>query len=160
MNLHDHYPDSYLRDILRSVRTIAMVGASTNWKRPSFFVMKYLQRKGFRVIPVNPVSAGELLLGETVQSNLESIPEAVDMVDLFRKAEQAPGLAQAAEQIGAKVLWMQIGVRNDEAARLAENAGMQVVMDRCPKIEYSRLFGELGWHGVNTGVLTSKRRRY
>ena len=83
MNLHDHYPDSYLRDILRSVRTIAMVGASTNWKRPSFFVMKYLQRKGFRVIPVNPVSAGELLLGETVQSNLESIPEAVDMVDLF-----------------------------------------------------------------------------
>ena len=122
--------------------------------------MKYLQRQGFRVIPVNPVSAGELLLGETVQSNLESIPEAVDMVDLFRKAEQAPGLAQAAEQIGAKVLWMQIGVRNDEAARLAENAGMQVVMDRCPKIEYSRLFGELGWHGVNTGVLTSKRRRY
>jgi predicted CoA-binding protein len=90
-----------------------MVGASTNWKRPSFFVMKYLQRKGFRVIPVNPVSAGELLLGETVQSNLESIPEAVDMVDLFRKAEQAPGLAQAAEQIGAKVLWMQIGVRNE-----------------------------------------------
>ena len=159
MSLHDHYSDSYLRGILRSVRTIAMVGASTNWKRPSFFVMKYLQRKGFRVIPVNPVSAGESLLGETVRPSLEEISEPVDMVNLFRKPEEAPALAKSAAALGAKVLWMQIGIRNDEAARWAEESGIQVVMDRCPKIEYSRLFGELGWHGINTGVLTSKRRR-
>lgn len=159
MNSHDHYSDAYLRGILRSVRTIAMVGASTNWKRPSFFVMKYLQRKGFRVIPVNPVSAGATLLGETVHPDLEAIPDRVDMVDVFRKADEVPALVESAKQIGAKVIWAQIGIRNDEAARRAESAGIQVVMDRCPKIEYSRLFGELGWQGVNTGVLTSKRRR-
>ncbi len=155
---HDAYSDSYIRGILRSVKTIAMVGASTNWNRPSYFAMKYLQAKGFRVIPVNPGSAGQDLLGETVYASLRELPDPVDMVDIFRKSEAAPEIVADAIAIGAKVVWMQLGVRHDEAARTAEAAGLKVVMNRCPKIEYGRLFGELGWGGINTGVLSSKRR--
>jgi len=156
---HDTYDDRYIRDVLSRTRTVAMVGASPNWNRPSYFVMKYLQLKNFRVIPVNPRAAGETILGETTYGSLDEVPEAVDMVDVFRSAKEAMAITQQAIKKGAKVVWMQIGVRNDEAARLAEDAGLSVVMNRCPKIEYSRLYGELSWGGFNSGVISSKRRR-
>jgi predicted CoA-binding protein len=156
---HDTYDDRYIRDVLSRTRTVAMVGASPNWNRPSYFVMKYLQLKGFRVIPVNPRAEGETILGEMTYGSLDQVPDAVDMVDVFRSGKEAMAITQQAIEKGAKVVWMQIGVRNDEAARLAEDAGLSVVMNRCPKIEYSRLYGELSWGGFNSGVISSKRRR-
>ncbi|HLJ64183.1 MAG TPA: CoA-binding protein [Stellaceae bacterium] len=156
---HDHYPDSYLRSILRDVHTIAMIGASPDWNRPSYFAMKYLQDKGFRVIPVNPRVAGQTILGEKVYRDLAEIPEPVDMVDLFRRSDAARDAVEGAIAKGAKVVWMQIGVRDDVAAARAEEAGLRVVMNRCPKIEYSRLHGELSWSGVNSGIISSRRRR-
>lgn len=156
---HATYPDALIKSILRSVKTIAMVGASTNWNRPSYFAMKYLQDKGFRVIPVNPQVAGQQILGEKVYASVRDIPEKIDMVDVFRASEHVPPIADDAIAIGAKILWMQLGVRNDAAAEKAEKAGLTVVMNRCPKIEYGRLSGELGWHGFNSGVITSKRRK-
>jgi uncharacterized protein len=156
---HDAYSDDYLRQVLRRTRAIAMVGASPHWNRPSYFVMKYLQAKGFRVIPVNPRAAGETILGEHCYAELGEIPVAIDMVDVFRAPDAAPGIVEDAIKIGAKTVWMQIGVRHDEAARRAEAAGLNVVMNRCPKIEYSRLCGELGWSGADTGVISSRRRR-
>jgi predicted CoA-binding protein len=155
---HDTYPDSYLSDILASVKTIALVGASTNWNRPSYFVMKYLQSKGYRVAPVNPAAAGRELLGETVYARLEDIPEPVDMVDVFRNPEAAGPVTDSAIAIRARIVWMQIGVRNDEAAARAEAAGLKVVMNRCPKIEYMRLHGEIGWNGINSNVITNRKR--
>ena len=156
---HERYSDQYLRGILKSVRTIAMVGASPHWNRPSYFAMKYLQEKGFRVIPVNPKAKGETILGETVYGDLAEIPDKIDMVDIFRNSAAAGPLADEAIRIGAKVVWMQLGVRNDAAAAKAETAGLHVVMNRCPKIEYSRLHGELAWSGVNTGIISSKRQK-
>ena len=156
---HDSYDDDYVRAILKKVRVIAMVGASPNWNRPSYFAMKYLQGKGFRVIPVNPIAAGQEVLGEKVHASLKDIPDKVDMVDVFRASAAAGPIADDAIAIGAKVLWMQLGVRNDAAAARAEAAGLEVVMNRCPKIEYARLNAELGWHGFNSGIITSKRRR-
>jgi predicted CoA-binding protein len=156
---HDSYSDAYLRSVLDRTRTIAMVGASPHWNRPSYFAMKYLQGKGFRVIPVNPRAAGETILGETVRGELKDIGETVDMVDIFRNSEAAGPLTDQAIAIGAKVVWMQIGVRNDAAAARAEAAGLEIVMNRCPKIEYSRLHGELAWSGVNTGIISSKRQK-
>ena len=154
---HDSYADDYIRDILRDTHTIAMVGASTNWKRPSYFVMKYMQSKGFRVIPVNPGSAGEDLLGETVLASLSEISVPVDMVDIFRNSEAAGAITDEAVAIGAKIVWMQFTVRNDAAAKRAEEAGLRVIMDRCPKVEYSRLHGELSWNGFNSRIISSKR---
>jgi uncharacterized protein len=154
---HDSYSDAYIADILSRYRTIAMVGASPNASRPSYFAMKYLISKGFHVIPVNPGHAGKEILGEKVYATIKDIPEAVDIVDIFRNPEAALPIAQDAIAIGAKVVWMQLGVRNDEAAKLAEAAGLKVVMNRCPKIEYGRLSGELGWAGVNSRMLSSRR---
>ena len=156
---HDNYSDRYIRDILRSVRNIAMVGASINWKRPSNFVMKYLIQKGYRVIPVNKNVAGEQIYNAPVYPDLSAVKETVDMVDMFRPAKEAPQLVEDAIKLGAKVFWMQFELRNDKAAKIAEDAGMKVVMNRCPKIEYARLFGELGWNGFNTGVISVRRRR-
>ncbi len=157
------YDDDIIRKILRSVKTIALVGASPKWVRPSSFVMKYLQGKGYRVIPVNPGHAGKEILGETVYASLADIPVNFDMVDIFRSSEAAGGVVDEVLALPAgkrgNVVWMQLTVRNDAAATRAEDAGIQVVMDRCPKIEYGRLFGELGWSGVNSGIITSKRRR-
>jgi predicted CoA-binding protein len=155
---HDRYEDDYIRGILRETEVIAMVGASSNWNRPSYFAMKYLQRKHFRVIPVNPREAGNKILGETVYAALADIPDKIDMVDVFRNSEAAGPIADEAIAVGAKTLWMQLGVRNDAAAERAEAAGLRVVMNRCPKIEFGRLSREIGWMGINTGVISSKRR--
>ena len=156
---HDAYSDAYIRDILKTVRVIAMVGASPNWNRPSYFAMKYLQHKGYRVVPVNPAAAGQTNLGEHCYASLAEVPVAVDMVDVFRNSEAAGPITDEAIAKGAAVVWMQLGVRNDAAARRAEAAGLKVVMNRCPKIEFARLHAELGWHGFNTGVISSKRRK-
>lgn len=144
-----------LRRILKSSRTIAVVGLSANWWRPSYFVAKYLQEHGYRVIPVNP--AYRDVLGETCYPTLCEIPEPVDMVDCFRKADEIPALTEEAIAIGAKCLWMQLGVVNEVAAARAQAAGLDVVMDRCVKIEHGRLFGGLNFAGVNTGVISAKR---
>ena len=154
-----YYPDWQIRRILRDTNVIAMVGASTNWNRPSYFAMKYLQEKGFRIIPVNPRAEGEILLGETVYANLKDIPEPIEMVDIFQRADRVPAVVDEAIEIGAKIIWMQLTVRHDEAAKKAEAAGLTVIMDRCPKIEFGRLSGELGWSGINTRVITSRRSK-
>ena len=150
------YSDAKIRSILERVRTIAMVGASPNWNRPSYFVMKYLQGKGYRVIPVNPAIAGRTLQGEEVYASLGDIPDKVDMVDMFRSPGEASGVVADAIAIGAKVVWMQLGVRDDEAAAAAEAAGIEVIMNRCPKIEFGRLGGELSWSGVNSGIIRNR----
>ncbi|MCC5811437.1 MAG: CoA-binding protein [Ectothiorhodospiraceae bacterium] len=144
-----------LRRILADCRTIAVVGLSANWHRPSYFAAKYMQDHGYRIIPVNP--AYEEVLGERCYPDLKSIPEPVDMVDIFRRAEQVPPIVDDAIAIGAKVVWMQLGVINEEAAARAREAGLEVVVDRCVKIEHGRLFGGLNWMGVNTKVISAKR---
>jgi predicted CoA-binding protein len=154
---HDRYPDSYIRGILNSYKVFAMVGASPNQVRPSFFAMKYLLAKGYRVIPVNPGHADKEILGQPVYASLREIPEPVEVVDIFRNSAAALDITRDAIAIGAKVVWMQIGVRNDEAAQLAEAAGLKVVMNRCPKIEYGRLSGEIAWAGVQTRMLSSRK---
>ena len=157
------YSDELLRGILRDTRTIAMVGASPKWVRPSYFAMKYLQEKGYRVIPVNPGAAGQVILGETCHASLAEVPGPVNLVDIFRNSEAAGPITDAAIALAAdkkiKVIWMQLGVRNDAAAERAEAAGLTVVMDRCPKIEWGRLHGELSWGGINSRIISSRRRR-
>jgi O-acetylhomoserine (thiol)-lyase len=133
-----------------------MVGASPNWNRPSYFVMKYLQGKGYRVIPVNPALAGKTLLGETAYASLRDVPEKVDMVDMFRASNEAPVVVADAIAIGAEVLWMQLGIRSEEAAATAEAAGIEVIMNRCPKIKFGRHGGELAWSGVNSGIIRNR----
>jgi predicted CoA-binding protein len=155
---HETYTDDSLRDVLTSVRSLAVVGLSPNWNRPSYFVAKYLQGKGYRIMPVNPGAAGQTILGAPCVASLADLAEVPDMVDVFRNSEAAGPIADEAIRIGATVVWMQIGVRNDAAAARAEAAGLRVIMNRCPKIEYSRLFGELGWQGIDTGIITTKRR--
>ena len=144
-----------LRRILAQARTIAVVGLSAHWHRPSFFAAKYMQDHGYRVIPVNP-SYTEVL-GQPCYPDLAAIPGPVDMVDCFRRAEDIVPIARDAVAKGAKVLWMQLGIRNEEAARIALAAGLDVVMDRCVKIEHARILGGLNWAGVNTGVISARR---
>ncbi len=158
---HDRYSDDAIADILRSNSIVAMVGASANTNRPSYFVIKYLLAKGYAVIPVNPGLAGQQLLGQTVAAHLHDIAGPVHIVDIFRNSEAALEVTREAialkERLGIRVVWMQLGVRNDIAAAEAEAAGLQVVMNRCPKIEYGRLSGEIGWAGVNSGIVSSVR---
>lgn len=155
------YADADLRAVFRETRTIAMVGASANWVRPSNFAMKYLQGKGYRVVPVNPGTAGKPILGETALARLADVAGPVEVVDIFRNAEAAGAIADEAielkERLGIRTVWLQLGVVNTAAAARCEAAGLRVVMDRCLKIEYGRLFGEIGWCGVNSGVISSKR---
>lgn len=156
---HDAYDNAYISGILNSVKTVAMVGASANEVRPSFFVLKYLLAKGFSVFPVNPGHAGKEILGRMTYAKLSDIPEPIDMVDIFRASSAVPQIVDEALALKPlpKVIWMQLTVRNDEAAAKAEAAGVKVVMNRCPKIEYGRLSGEIGWNGVNSGVLSAKK---
>lgn len=158
---HDSYSDDYIAQVLRDARVFAFVGASANTSRPSYFAMKYLLSKGYTVIPVNPGLAGQELLGQKVYARLEEVPGPVDVVDIFRNADAALGIVRDAialkDKLGLAVIWMQLGVRNDTAAAEAEAAGLRVVMNRCPKIEYGRLSGEIGWAGVNSRILTSQR---
>jgi predicted CoA-binding protein len=147
-----------LRRILKENHVVAMVGLSANWYRPSYFAAKYLLDHGYKVIPVNPQY--KEVLGQKCYASLREIPEKVDIVDCFRRSEEIMPLADEAIAIGAKVLWLQLGVINDAAAERARKAGLEVVMDRCMKIEYARLFGGLGWAGVNTGVVSGKRPQY
>lgn len=160
---HDNYTDAYLRTILDETETIAMVGASPHWNRPSYFAMKYLQAKGYRVIPVNPGAIGKTILGEKVYPSLDEVPGPIDMVDVFRSSDAAGGIVDEtlalATQKAIRTVWMQIGVRDDQAAARAEQAGLRVVMNRCPKIEYARLHAELGWGGVVSNLISSRRRR-
>lgn len=153
------YADEALVAILRQARTIAMVGASPNWNRPSYFAMKYMQRKGYRVIPVNPVAAGQVILGEVAVADLAAIDVPVDIVDIFRKPAAVPEIVEEAIRIGARVVWMQLSVRHAEAAARAEAAGLTVIQDRCVKIEFGRLSGELSWNGINSDLITSRRRK-
>ena len=157
---HDSYAPDYIRGILQSVKTIALVGASANEVRPSYFVMKYLLDKGYDVIPVNPGLAGQTLLGQTVYATLKDIPRPVDMVDIFRNSEAAGPITDEALSLSPrqKVIWMQLSVRNDDAASRAEAAGVLVVMDRCPKMEYGKLSGEWAWFGGNSGVISSRKQ--
>lgn len=156
---HDSYDNTYIAGILNSMKTIAMVGASANDVRPSYFVLKYLLAKGFSVFPINPGQAGKEILGRMTYARLADIPEPIDMVDVFRAPAAVPGIVDEALRLDPlpKVIWMQLGVRHDEAAARAEAAGIKVVMNRCPKIEYGKLSGEIGWTGVNSGVLSSKK---
>lgn len=160
---HDRYSDDYIADILEECRTIAMVGASANTSRPSYFALKYLIGKGYTMHPINPGLAGSDLLGRKVFADLADVPAPIDMVDIFRNSNDALEVTKQAlalrEENAIKVVWMQLGVRNDEAAELAEAAGLKVVMNRCPKIEYGRLSGEIGWAGVNSGLISSARPR-
>jgi predicted CoA-binding protein len=156
---HETYPDSYIRGILNTVKTIAMVGISPKDNRPSYFAFKYLLERGYRMIPVNPGQAGKEILGQKVYAKLSDIPEPVDMVDVFRASQHAGPVVDEALALASKpqVIWMQLGVRNDEAAAKAEAAGVKVVMNRCPKIEYGRLSSEISWIGVNSRTLSAKR---
>lgn len=156
------YSDTFLREILTESKTIATVGVSTNPIRPSYFVARYLNLKKYRVLPVNPVYEGQLLFGEEILPSISAIPQDVnvEMVDVFRRSDQVlPVVEEAIEVLlprGLKTIWMQIGVINEEAAALAKAAGLKVVMNRCPKIEHQRLFGELRMGGFNTGIISSK----
>jgi len=158
-----HYDDDQLQAILDRVRIIAMVGASPYWNRPSYFAMKYLQEKGYQVVPVNPRAAEQEILGERCYARLAEVPRRVDMVDIFRSSKEAGAIVDEAIALkadkGIEVVWMQLGVRDDAAAERARAAGLEVVMDRCPKIEYGRLHSELSWGGFNSRVISSKRRR-
>jgi predicted CoA-binding protein len=156
---HDAYDNSYISGVLNSVKSVAIVGASANDVRPSFFVTKYLIDKGYDVYPVNPGHAGKEILGRMTYAKLADIPVAIDMVDIFRASNAVPPIVDEALALSPlpKVIWMQLTVRHDEAAAKAEAAGVKVVMNRCPKIEYARLSGEIGWNGVNSGTISSKK---
>jgi uncharacterized protein len=156
---HSRYPDSYIRGILTSTKTIALVGASANPARTSWIVLKYLMGRGFTVFPVNPGLAGQEILGQRVYAKLADVPQPLDMVDIFRNSEAAGAVVDEALALPVlpKTIWMQLSVRNDEAAARAEAKGVQVVMNRCPKIEWGRLSGEIGWGGVNSRILSSKK---
>ena len=155
---HGFYDDDYIRTILGETKIVAIVGASANSVRPSYFVLKYLLEKGFTVIPINPGQAGSEILGQMTYANLDEVPGPIDMVDIFRNAEVAGTVTDDAIRLGVKTVWMQLGVRNDKAAGRAEAAGLQVVMNRCPKIEYGRLSGEIAWMGVNRRTISSRRQ--
>ncbi len=158
---HDSYADGYILSLLQEAKSFAIVGASANTVRPSFFVLKYLLAKGYRVFPVNPGLAGGEILGQKVFASLAALEESADVVEIFRNSEAALGIVREAialkDRLQVKAVWMQLGVRNDEAARLAGEAGLKVVMNRCPKIEYGRLSGEIAWAGVNNRMISSRK---
>lgn len=159
MSNHDHYPDRQIRDILSSVRSIAMIGASSNKVRPSYFALTYLIAKGYDLYPINVGQAGKEIAGAMTYASLADLPGPVDMVDIFRRAEALPGIVQEIMQmpILPKVVWLQLGIRDDAIAAALEMAGITVIQDRCPKIEYGRHCGEIAWAGVNRRIISAKK---
>ena len=155
------YPDELIKRILRTTKTVAMVGASGNEMRPSYFAMKYMLDKGYLIDPINPGMVGKEILGRKVYANLAEVPGPIDMVDIFRASDAAPGIVRAAlaekDRLGLKTIWMQLGVISEEAEKLAREAGLEVIMDRCPKIEHGRFSGEIGWMGVNRRVIDNRK---
>ncbi|MBI3677992.1 MAG: CoA-binding protein [Proteobacteria bacterium] len=155
------YPDALIKNILRTTKTIAMVGASGNEMRPSYFAMMYLLAKGYKIHPINPGMVGKEILGQKVYGSLKDVPAPVDMVDIFRTSDAAPGIVKEAleekERLGLRTVWMQLGVISEEAQDLADEGGLTVVMDRCPKIEHGRFSGEIGWMGVNRRVIDNRK---
>jgi uncharacterized protein len=155
------YEDEHIKSILRATKTIAMIGASGNDMRPSYFAMMYLLAKGYVIHPINPAMAGKKVLGQTVYASLKDVPAPVDMVEIFRASDAAPGIVKEAieekDRLGLKVIWMQLGVISEEAAELALAAGLTVIMDRCPKIEHGRFSGEISWMGVNRRVIDNRK---
>lgn len=156
---HDNYTDAHVRSVLNGAKSVAVVGASVNTARPSYFVVRYLLDKGYTVYPVNPGHASKEIRGAKVYASLADIPDPIDMVDIFRASDAVMGVVEEALRLQPrpKVIWMQLGVRNDKAAKVAEDAGLTVIMNRCPKIEYGRLSGEIGWAGVNSRVISSRK---
>jgi len=156
---HDSYSDGYIRGILNTVKTIAMVGASEKENRPSYFAFKYLLERGYSMIPINPGHAGDALLGRRIYARLADVPESIDMVDIFRASRYTVPIIEEALALSPRphAVWMQLGIRSDEAAALAETNGLKVVMNRCPKIEYGRLSSEIAWMGVNTRTISAKK---
>ena len=161
MDRYPPYPDALIARILRSVKTIAMVGASPTEVRPSYLAMKYLSDKGFRIVPINPSVVGKEILGQKVYASLKDVPPPIDMVDIFRNSEAAGPITDEViankDRLGIRILWMQLGVINEEAAKRAVAAGLTVIMNRCPKIEYGRLSGEIGWYGVNRRTIDNRK---
>jgi predicted CoA-binding protein len=161
MDRYPLYSDALIARILRSTKTIAMVGASANEMRPSYFAMKYLSDKGFKIVPINPGVAGKEILGQKAYAKLSDVPAPIDMVDIFRNSEAAGPITDEAiankDRLGIRVVWMQLGVINEDAAKRAEAAGLTVIMNRCPKIEYGRLSGEIGWYGVNRRTIDNRK---
>jgi predicted CoA-binding protein len=155
------YSDELIKSVLRSTKTIAMVGASGNDMRPSYFAMMYLLAKGYTIHPINPGMTGKKVLGQTVYGSLKDVPAPVDMIDIFRTSNAAPGVVREAleekDRLGIKTIWMQLGVISEEAAKLAHATGLTVIMDRCPKIEHGRFSGEIGWMGVNRKVIDNRK---
>jgi uncharacterized protein len=160
---HDNYSDDYIAGILGDYKRFAFVGASANTSRPSYFALKYLTSKGYTVVPINPTLVGQEILGQKVYAHLSDAPGPIEVIDIFRTADVIPSVVREAinlkDKLGLKVIWMQLGARNDQAAEEAEAAGLKVVMNRCPKIEYGRLSGEIGWAGVNSRTISSARGR-
>ncbi|MDD9909688.1 MAG: CoA-binding protein [Ahrensia sp.] len=156
---HDRYADADIRSVLKSVKTIAIIGASANPNRPSYFVAKYMASKGYEIFPINPGQAGKEIAGAMTYASLADLPAPVDMIDIFRRAEALPGIVREIMQMGdlPKVVWMQLGIRDDAIASALEMAGITVIQNRCPKIEYARLCGEIGWTGFNRGTISAKK---
>jgi len=153
-----NYEDNYIRSILENTKSIAIIGLSSSWNRPSYFVAKYLIDRGYKIFPVNPKESGKKILGQHVYSNISKIKEKIDMIDIFRKSSEIDQLASECIKVNPNFLWLQIGVVNKKLATLAKKNKIKIVMNRCPKIEYSRLSGELGWAGINSGNMINKRR--
>ena len=159
MSEHDHYTDDHIRGVLQSVKSVAIIGASANTNRPSFFVAKYLAAKGYDIFPINPGQAGKEIAGAMTYASVADLPQPVDMVDIFRRTEALPGIVSEIMQLPelARVVWMQLGIRDDAIAAALEMAGITVIQNRCPKIEYARLCGEIGWTGFNRRTISAKR---
>ncbi|MGI9357475.1 MAG: CoA-binding protein [Rhizobiaceae bacterium] len=159
MSDHDHYTDDHIRAVLQSVKSIAIIGASAKTNRPSFFVAKYLAAKGYDIFPINPGQAGKEIAGAMTYASVADLPQPVDMVDIFRHTQALPGIVSEIMQLPelARVVWMQLGIRDDAIAAALEMAGITVIQNRCPKIEYARLCGEIGWTGFNRRTISAKR---
>ena len=158
ININLDYSDRVISSVLYKTKTIAIIGLSSSWNRPSYFVAKYLIDRGYKIYPINPKEAGKKILGQKVYSNITEIKDKIDMVDVFRKSSDIDKIIEDILACNPQFIWLQIGVINNKLAKVAANKNITIIMNRCPKIEYSRLSGELGWGGINSGNIVNKRR--